>query len=128
MIVPSAKPISGASTMNTTVQPIPSHWSDDGPACMSAAPTRPPIKACDELVGNPQYQVRMSQKQAARSVAAMTRSLTIAGSMMPLPIVAATVNGKIRKAMKLKNAAQTTAVVGASTRVETTVATELAAS
>ena len=33
------------------------------------------MRACDELVGRPQYQVIMSQKQAATSVAAMTRLL-----------------------------------------------------
>src|SRR4029453_5636331 len=47
---------------------------------------------------------------------------------MPLPTVAATLRWKSRKAMKLKNAAQRTAACGLSTRVETTVATELAAS
>src|SRR5437773_3447686 len=47
---------------------------------------------------------------------------------MPLPIVPATLRWKTRKAMKLKNAAQTTATRGVSTRVDTTVAIELAAS
>jgi hypothetical protein len=47
---------------------------------------------------------------------------------MPLPIVSATWRPKNRKAMKLKKAAQSTASWGDSTRVETTVAIELAAS
>ena len=48
--------------------------------------------------------------------------------MIPLPIVAATLRWKTRKAMKLKKAAQSTATCGERTRVETTVATELAES
>src|SRR5262245_27207105 len=48
--------------------------------------------------------------------------------MMPVPIVAATFRWKSKKAMKLKKAAHTTAARGLRTRVETTVATELAAS
>ena len=48
--------------------------------------------------------------------------------MIPLPMVCATCSGKTTKAMKLKNAAQTTAARGVSTRVDTTVAIEFAAS
>src|SRR6185436_773528 len=50
------------------------------------------------------------------------------GSTMPLPTVAATATPKIANATKLKNAAQSTAHCGRSTRVETMVAMELAAS
>ena len=49
-------------------------------------------------------------------------------STVPLPIVCATPVPKTNAATKLKNAAQTTALPGDSTRVETTVAIELAAS
>src|SRR6476646_4676630 len=52
----------------------------------------------------------------------------IPASTMPVPIVFATCNPNTANAMKLKNAAQITAVVGARTRVETTVAIEFAAS
>jgi hypothetical protein len=45
-----------------------------------------------------------------------------------VPIVAATCTPKNKNAMKLKNAANTTAMPGESTRVETTVAIEFAAS
>jgi hypothetical protein len=48
--------------------------------------------------------------------------------MIPLPMVAATFRWNTRKATKLKNAAHPTAACGVSTRVDTTVATELAAS
>src|SRR5579864_2419869 len=47
---------------------------------------------------------------------------------MPLPIVLATAVPKINAAMKFQNAAQSTALPGERTRVETTVAMELAAS
>jgi hypothetical protein len=49
-------------------------------------------------------------------------------STTPLPTVLATWTPKPKAAMKLKNAAQRTACVGVRTRVETTVAMELAAS
>src|ERR1041385_197555 len=49
-------------------------------------------------------------------------------SMMPLPTVAATLRWNTNTATKLKNAARITAWYGLSTRVETTVAIEFAAS
>ena len=49
-------------------------------------------------------------------------------STMAVPIVFATWSPKTANAMKLKNAAQITAVLGFSTRVDTTVAIEFAAS
>ena len=49
-------------------------------------------------------------------------------SMIPLPMVLATCRPKKRKATKLKKAAQRMAQRGESTRVETTVAMELAES
>ena len=52
----------------------------------------------------------------------------IFGSTIPLPIVCATCSGNTTKATKLKKAAQTTAGRGDSTRVDTTVAIEFAAS
>jgi len=48
--------------------------------------------------------------------------------MTPLPIVVATLRGKIRKARKLNVAARPTAAIGERTFVETTVAIELAES
>ena len=57
-----------------------------------------------------------------------TRASTTSASTMPVPSVCATCRPNTTKAMKLKNAAQATAYCGRSTRVETTVATEFAAS
>src|SRR5687768_5435330 len=53
---------------------------------------------------------------------------TTEGSMRPLEMVSETAVPKAKAATKLKNAAQMTAAVGVSTRVETIVAIELAAS
>src|SRR6185295_18438299 len=58
----------------------------------------------------------------------MTAKLTTDKSIMPLPTVLATAVPARKAATKLKNAAQITALPGESTRVETTVAIELAAS
>ena len=50
------------------------------------------------------------------------------GCTMPLPTVAATLRWKMKMAMKLNVAANSTACAGLSTPVDTTVAIELAAS
>src|ERR1700753_1273878 len=65
---------------------------------------------------------------APTSAAKITGTSMTLGSMMPVPIVSATFNPNTEKATKLKNAAQNTAYWGRSTRVETMVAIELAAS
>src|SRR5689334_20839695 len=65
---------------------------------------------------------------APHSAPKITRASMMAGSTMPLPTVAATCRPKNRKAMKLKNAAQITAICGLIAPVETIVAMELAAS
>ena len=49
-------------------------------------------------------------------------------SIIPVPTVCATAVPNVNAATKLKNAAQMTALPGDSTRVETTVAIEFAAS
>src|SRR3954466_11662281 len=62
------------------------------------------------------------------SPARITSRVTAERSIMPLPIVLATWVPSTKAATKLKNAAQATALLGDSTRVETTVAIEFAAS
>ena len=62
------------------------------------------------------------------SPARMTAKVTILMSIMPAPTVLATAVPNPNAAAKLKNAAQITACPGLSTRVDTTVAIELAAS
>jgi hypothetical protein len=97
------------------------------PALATPAPTTPPIKACDDEVGRPSHQVVRFQAMAPTRPPNTTASLTTFGSMI-VPTVLATWVRKTAKAMKLKNAAHTTANRGLSTLVETTVAIELAAS
>ena len=74
------------------------------------------------------YQVKRFQKIAPRRPARMTWEVTTERSIIPLPIVFATCVPRTKAATKLKNAAQATACCGESTRVETTVAIEFAAS
>src|SRR5436305_339618 len=65
---------------------------------------------------------------APTSPARITCWVTSSSLIMPLPIVLATWVPSTKAATKLKNAAQATALLGDSTRVETTVAIEFAAS
>src|ERR1700675_818270 len=65
---------------------------------------------------------------APRRTARSTFSSTISIRTIPLPMVVATAVPKTKAAMKFQKAAQTTARKGVRTRVETTVAMELAAS
>src|SRR5690348_5295379 len=81
----------------------------------------------DEL-GSPTYQVMRFQAIAPTSALRMRLGSTTEGSISPLPIVLATAVPTTNAAAKLKTAAQTTATPGESTRVETTVAIELALS
>src|SRR5215211_5261693 len=123
---PRAMPNSGDSGMNRMVFSRLPRSSAPKPALATPAPAKPPMSACDEEVGRPSHQVRKFQLTAPMSPAKTTASLTTSGSTV-LPTVLATCVWKTRKAMKLNRAAQTTAIRGVSTRVETTVAIELAA-
>ena len=62
------------------------------------------------------------------SPAKITAKVTTLMSTSPAPMVLATAVPKVKAATKLKKAAHMTALPGDSTRVETTVAIELAAS
>src|SRR5215216_7271066 len=124
---PRAMPNSGDSGMNRMVFSRLPRSNAPKPALATPAPAKPPMRACDEEVGRPSHQVRKFQLTAPMSPAKTTASLTTSGSTV-LPTVLATCVWKTRKAMKLNRAAQRTASRGVSTRVETTVAIELAAS
>ena len=69
-----------------------------------------------------------SQTIAPIRPAKITEKLTIEMSTRPDPTVLATAVPNVNAAMKLKKAAQMTALPGVSTRVDTTVAIEFAAS
>lgn len=99
-----------------------------GPGDDDAARHPPPISAWLLLEGMPNIHVSTFQTIAPDSAPKTTSGSTICGSTTPLLIVPATCRPKTAKAMKLKNAAQQTAVTGRSTRVATMVAIELALS
>src|SRR3989442_2973948 len=67
-----------------------------------------------------------SQEIAPVRTASSSQAVTIFGSMVPLPIVEATLTPKTKAATKLKNAPKTQGKRGARTLVETTEAMELA--
>src|SRR5215470_14243757 len=120
--------MSGARIMKTPILMSPAATSEPKPAFTTAAPAKPPMSACDDDVGRPQYHVMRSHAIAPARPARITHWSTTAGATTPLPTVVATCTPKPKAATKLKKAAHTTACSGVSTRVETTVAMELAAS
>src|SRR5215217_349926 len=124
---PRTIPNSGDSAMNRMVFSRLAAFRTLNPALATPAPAKPPIRACEEEVGSPSHQVKKFQATAPTSPAKTTASLTTAGSTV-LPTVLATPVWNTNRAAKLKKAAQMTAMRGVSTRVETTVAIELAAS
>src|SRR3954468_14946012 len=124
----SKNPTSGDSTMASSVLDKPLHTTAENPALASPPPSSPPIKACELLEGMPSAQVTRFQTIAPIRAAKITRSSMITGSMIPVPMVLATWSPNTRNATKLKKAAHNTAYCGRSTRVDTMVAIELAAS
>jgi len=121
-------PRTGAITINKTIFSTPEYITELNPLLATAAPTRPPTRVCDELDGRPHHHVIRFQIIAAVTAAAIKFSVTISGSITPLPIVVATLSGKIRNARKLKIAARNTADIGERTFVDTIVAIEFAES
>ena len=107
---------------------MPGHTIALIPAFAVPAPTKPPISACELDDGIAAHQVMRFQEIAPISAPKITRQSTTSGAMSPVPMVCATCSPKNRKAMKLKKAAKATAISGESTRVDTTVAIEFAAS
>ena len=107
---------------------LPGHSSALMPALAMAAPAYPPIRACEDDDGNPAYHVIRFQLMAPSRLARTTVASTTPMSTSSFPIGLATAVPNTNTAMKLKQPAQTTAAVGDSTRVETTVAIEFAAS
>src|SRR6266851_9146522 len=86
------------------------------------------MRAWEELVGRPRMRVIRFQEIAPSRPASRTCWLMSSMRIMPLPMVLATAVPKTKAAMKFQKAAQATARKGVKTRVETTVAMELAAS
>ena len=97
-------------------------------ALASAAPAKPPISACDDDDGRPHHHVSRFHTIAPSSVAEDHVLRHDLGRDALGDVPRDTCVGNTRNATKLKNAAHTTAARGESTRVETTVAIEFAAS
>ncbi len=121
-------PMLGESTIAIAVLVTPAQTIAGMPAFAVPAPISPPMRAWLLLDGIPSSQVMTFQLIAPISAPKITAGSMMPGSTMPFPTVSATCSPKNKKAMKLKKAAQATATCGRSTRVETTVAIELAAS
>jgi hypothetical protein len=114
--------------IKATILIIPPAITAPQPELATAAPIKPPTSVCDELDGNPSHQVIRFHVNAAIRAAPITLRLIISGSTTFVPIVSATLVLNTRKAMKLKNAAITTAANGDNTFVETMQAMEFAES
>ena len=118
----------GATIAGTmTFSSRPSARTASAPCAANAAPTTPPMSACDELDGSPKYHVTRFQKIAPMSPAKITVVVTSSASTMPLATVAATFS-EMNAPTKFRIAASVTAVRGASARVEIDVAIALAVS
>ena len=124
----SKNPTSGDSTMAISVFDSPLQTAAEIPALAMPPPTSPPIRACELEDGMPNPHVIRFQTIAPINAANITWVSITLGSMIPVPMVCATLSPNTAKATKLKNAAHSTAYCGRSTRVDTIVAIELAAS
>src|SRR3569833_664958 len=111
----------------TTLSTIPIHCTDS--AAASAAPTSPPMRACEDDDGRPKYQVIRFQAIAPTNAANTTCSPPgpEGGSMLPLPTVAAT-PVEMTAPTRFISAASPCATRGVSALVETATAIALAAS
>ncbi len=92
-----------------------------------AAPIRPPNNACDELDGNPAYQVTRFHMIAPTSPPKMIAGVILASSTMPPEMVLATSTDR-NAPTRLRTADSATAVRGLSAPVAMEVAMALAVS
>src|SRR4051794_14784350 len=117
----STNPTSGDSTIGmTTLSTIVDQWTVDPDT--SAAPTSPPIRACDDDDGSPKYHVRRFHAMAPTTAAkTTTRPWLVLGASMMLPTVFATLTETSEPA-RLKTAARASAARGLKARVDTDVA------
>jgi len=122
----------GARKINPAVKMMGSGLIDFKPPNAKAAPAKAPINVWEEDEGIPNHQVSRFQKIAASNPAKITSSiscpLTTSVFTVFAMVLATPWSLKMKKALKLKNAAHITACAGVSTLVETMVAIELAES
>src|SRR2546422_292012 len=110
--IASSNPINGESAIKRIILLTPATWTTPHPPLTTPAPISPPTKACDELVGRPNHQVMISHVIAPIRVERRSQAVTIAGSIVPFPIVDATFTPNAKAATKLKKAAHRTAIRG----------------
>src|SRR5215218_10496956 len=114
---PAMNATTGATIAGIRTLPrIPSPRTAAAPTAANDEPTTPPISACDELDGNPKYQVIRFHEIAPISPANTTVGVIAPASTTSAATVAAT------------SSEMTTATRGAIARVEIDVATTLAVS
>src|SRR5919202_7098222 len=118
----------GATSAGTTTLPSrPSPMTALDPCAANAAPTTPPISACEELDGRPKYQVMRFQEIAPMSPANTTVGV-IAPELTTSEATVAATASEMNAPAKFSAAAYATARRGAIARVEMEVATTLAVS
>src|SRR5437588_9732465 len=115
--------IAGTITLSRTPVPLIAAV----PSAAQAAPTRPPISACDELEGSPSHHVVRFHAIAPSSAANTTVVLVAEAETIPLAIVVATLS-EMNAPTKLSTAEYPTAMRGGIARVEIEAATALAVS
>src|SRR5579884_266544 len=126
----TTKPSGGLMTRPSTTLPRSAQaTASRPPAWATPAPTRPPTKACVELLGSPRYQVARFQAMAPSSPAI---TLSRLGRWSRVAMVLETALPKkstvIRAPIRLSTAESSTARRGERARVETEVAMALAVS
>jgi hypothetical protein len=89
------------------------------------APINPPIKAWEELLGSPKYQVKRFHRMAPSSVARITSRVTEVGVTISLPIVSATATPKMNGPENSAMAVTTRATRGGKAREKIIVETTL---
>src|SRR5690349_7240122 len=97
------------------------------PTAATAEPTTPPIRACEELDGNPNHQVIRFQAIAPIKPAKTIVGVITSASTTSLATVAATLI-EMKAPTKLRMAAKAIATCGRAAPVEIEVATTLAVS
>src|ERR687884_1280605 len=124
----TANASTGAISAGTTTLPSrPSPLTASAPSAANAAPTTPPISACDELDGSPNHQVARFQAIAPIRPANTTVVVIAPGSTIPDATVAATFS-EMKAPAKFSTAESSTANRGDMARVDTDVAIAFAVS
>src|SRR3954447_22122073 len=111
----------------TTFSTMPAPSTAGGPAATNAAPTIPPMRACEEEAGRPKYHVARFQAIAPMRPANTIDGVIRSALTIPVAIVAATWSER-NAPTKLRIEARPTASRGGIARVEIEVATAWAGS